>query len=95
MTRKNKNIAVIGGGHNGLICGSYLAKAGFKVDLYESRSEIGGMASTRELTDGYAVPGAAHLLHQSDSEIQKSLKLKKHGLSYAASGLKTVSINPQ
>jgi len=48
MTRKNKNIAIIGGGHNGLICGSYLAKAGFKVDLYEARSDIGGMASTRE-----------------------------------------------
>ena len=95
MTRKNKNIAIIGGGHNGLICGSYLAKAGFKVDLYESRSEIGGMASTREITDGYTVPGGAHLLHQNDSGIQKFLQLKKHGLSYAASGLKTVSINPK
>ena len=93
MTRKNKNIAVIGGGHNGLICGSYLAKAGFKVDLYESRSEIGGMASTREITDGYTVPGGAHLLHQNDSGIQKSLQLKKHGLSYAVSGLKTVSVS--
>ena len=81
MTRKNKNIAIIGGGHNGLICGSYLAKAGFKVDLYEARSDIGGMASTRELADGYTVPGAAHLLHQIDSGIQKSLKLKQHGLS--------------
>ena len=95
MTRKNKNIAIIGGGHNGLICGSYLAKAGFKVDLYEARSDIGGMASTRELADGYKVPGAAHLLHQIDSGIQKSLKLKQHGLSYAVSGLKTVSINPK
>ena len=95
MTRKNKNIAIIGGGHNGLICGSYLAKAGFKVDLYEARSDIGGMASTRELADGYTVPGAAHLLHQIDSGIQKSLKLKQHGLSYAVSGLKTVSINPK
>ena len=95
MTRKNKNIAIIGGGHNGLICGSYLAKAGFKVDLYEARSDIGGMASTRELADGYMVPGAAHLLHQIDSGIQKSLKLKQHGLSYAVSGLKTVSINPK
>ena len=41
MTRKNKNIAIIGGGHNSLVSAAYLAKAGFNVELYESRSEVG------------------------------------------------------
>ena len=94
MTRKNKNIAIIGGGHNSLVSSAYLAKAGFNVELFESRSEIGGMASTKELIDVYKVPGAAHLLHQTDTRIHKALKLDQHGLTFVASGLKTISINP-
>ena len=94
MTRKNKNIAIIGGGHNSLVSSAYLAKAGFNVELFESRSEIGGMASTKELIDGYKVPGAAHLLHQTDTKIHKTLKLDQHGLTFVATGLKTISINP-
>ena len=94
MTRKNKKIAIIGAGHNSLVCAAYLAKAGFSVNVYETRSDVGGMASTRELAEGYKIPGAAHLLHQVDSKIHKSLKLDKHGLAYVASGLKTISINP-
>ena len=46
MTRKNKKIAIIGAGHNSLVCAAYLAKSGFSVDVYESRSDVGGMAST-------------------------------------------------
>ena len=91
MTRKNRNIAIIGGGHNSLVSAAYLAKAGFNVELFESRSEVGGMASTKELVDGYKVPGVAHLLHQTDTKIHKSLNLKKHGLAFAASGQKTIS----
>lgn len=94
MTRKNKDIAIIGAGHNSLVCAAYLSKAGFNVDVYESRSDVGGMASTREFAEGYKVPGAAHLMHQTDSKIHQSLQLEKHGLTYAASNLKTISINP-
>ena len=47
MTKKNKKIAVVGAGHNSLVCAAYLAKAGFSVDVYESRSQVGGMASTK------------------------------------------------
>ena len=51
MTRKNRNIAIIGGGHNSLVSAAYLAKAGFNVELFESRSEVGGMASTKEFLE--------------------------------------------
>jgi len=30
MTNSNYDVIIIGGGHNGLICGSYLAKSGQK-----------------------------------------------------------------
>ena len=91
MTKKNKKIVIIGGGHNALTCSGYLAKRGFSVELYEARSQIGGMASTREFAKGYKVPGAAHLLHMLDANIQKYLNLKKHGpVSYTHLTLPTI-----
>ncbi len=50
---------IIGGGHNGLILGNYLAKAGLKTLILERRLEIGGGLSTEEVT----IPGFLHNLH--------------------------------
>ena len=93
MTKKNKKIAVVGAGHNSLVCATYLAKAGFSVDVFESRSQVGGMVGSRKLGEEYTVPGAAHLLSHIDESVFKKLNLKKHGLEYAAQNLKTVSLN--
>ena len=49
----NKKIAVVGAGHNALVCATYLAKSGFTVDVFESRSQIGGMIGSRKLGDEY------------------------------------------
>jgi len=50
---------IIGGGHNGLILGNYLAKAGLRTGILERRLEIGGGLSTEEIT----IPGFLHNLH--------------------------------
>jgi phytoene dehydrogenase-like protein len=94
MTKMNKKIAVVGAGHNALICATYLAKSGFTVDVFESRSQIGGMIGSRKLGDEYSVPGAAHLLHHIDESVFKKLNLQKYGLEYSAKDLKTISLNP-
>ena len=39
---------VIGAGHNGLVCATYLARAGRKVLVLERSSVLGGMAGTRQ-----------------------------------------------
>ena len=39
-------VIVVGAGHNGLICAAYLARAGIDTLLLETRSEVGGCAST-------------------------------------------------
>ena len=48
MKDKSYDVAIIGAGPNGLICGAYLAKAGLKVILLENRHETGGGLDTLE-----------------------------------------------
>ena len=45
-SRHDAEIIVVGGGHNGLICAAYLARAGHDTLLVEARSQVGGCAST-------------------------------------------------
>ena len=47
MTSSVSNpVVIVGGGHNGLVCASYLARAGRKVQILEARQSVGGGAST-------------------------------------------------
>ncbi len=40
---------IVGAGHNGMVCGSLLAKAGKKVLILEAAAQVGGAAVTRSL----------------------------------------------
>lgn len=71
---------VIGGGHNGLVCAAYLAKAGKKVCVVERRHVLGGCATTEELWPGYRVSTAAYVISLFLPQIIKDLKLNENGL---------------
>ncbi|HXV78819.1 MAG TPA: NAD(P)/FAD-dependent oxidoreductase, partial [Candidatus Binatia bacterium] len=71
---------IIGGGHNGLVTGAYLAKAGKTVLILERRSTLGGIAATEEIFPGFKYPTCAHLAGMFSQEIIAELELKKHGL---------------
>ena len=43
ISRIQLSVSIIGAGPSGLSCAYFLAKAGFKVDVYESKSRAGGM----------------------------------------------------
>ena len=86
------DIVVVGGGHNGLACAAFLAKAGRRVLVVEAADRLGGTAANRELAAGIEGPGCAHILHQLHPAVRKQLKLKKHGLKLAARRLPTVSL---
>ena len=49
---------IVGGGHNGLVCGFYLARAGLKVRICEARDVVGGAAVTETV---FAWPGVGRL----------------------------------
>jgi phytoene dehydrogenase-like protein len=72
---------VIGGGHNGLVCAAYLAKAGQNVCVLERRHVLGGCATTEELWPGYKVSTAAYVISLFLPQIIRELKLKEYGLT--------------
>jgi phytoene dehydrogenase-like protein len=67
---------IVGAGHNGMVCGSLLAKAGKKVLILEAAAQVGGAAITRSFAEGYSVSACAHLLYQLQPQVQKELGLK-------------------
>ena len=73
---------VVGGGHNGLVCASYLAKQGKRVAVFESRKVLGGASVTEELIPGYKFSRGAYLGGLLRPTIIKELKLDQYGLEF-------------
>ena len=70
---------VIGGGHNGLVNGAYLAKAGLKVLILERRHLVGGAAITEELRPGFWFTTFSYALSLLRPQIIHDLELTKYG----------------
>ena len=71
---------IVGGGHNGLACAAYLAKAGLKVLVLERRHIIGGAAVTRELHDGWKYSNCSYVCSMMRQALHRDLDLSRHGL---------------
>lgn len=93
MTNVNYDAIVIGAGHNGLICATYLAKAGRKVLVLEANEALGGAANTSEFSKGFSVSACAQWLTQLSPDVSKDMALEKHGLRYAARDLDTIALD--
>jgi phytoene dehydrogenase-like protein len=70
---------VIGGGHNGLVNGAYLAKAGLRTLILERRNVVGGAAITEELRPGFWFTTFSYALSLLRPDIIHDLELTKHG----------------
>jgi len=78
-----RDVVIIGGGHNGLACAAYLAKAGLDVLVLEKRDVLGGAAATEEPWPGYRVSSASYVVSLMPPQIVRELDLKRFG--YAVS----------
>src|SRR5512139_3560 len=76
---KTYDAIVVGGGHNGLVNGAYLAKAGLKVLIVERRDRVGGAAITEELRPGFWFTSFSYALSLIRPDIVQDLELVKHG----------------
>jgi phytoene dehydrogenase-like protein len=71
---------IIGGGHNGLVCASYLAAAGLKVTVLERRGVVGGAAVTEEFHPGFLNSVASYTVSLLNPKVIRDLDLPAHGL---------------
>src|SRR6202790_1894821 len=77
---KPRDVLIVGGGHNGLVCAAYLAAAGLKVTVRERRGVVGGAAVTEEFHPGFRNSVAAYTVSLLNPKIISDLKLSEHGL---------------
>ena len=77
---KPRDIVIIGGGHNGLVCAAYLAAAGLTVTVLESRGVVGGAAVTEEFHPGFRNSVAAYTVSLLNPKVIRDLDLPRHGL---------------
>ena len=74
-----RDVVIIGGGHNGLACAAYLAKAGLDVLVLEKRGVVGGAAATEEPWPGYRVSSASYVVSLMPPQLVRELDLKRFG----------------
>ena len=77
---KTYDAIVIGGGHNGLVCAAYLARAGQDVLVLERRHVLGGAAVTEELHPGFHFSVCSYVVSLLRPSIIRDLELARHGL---------------
>jgi phytoene dehydrogenase-like protein len=91
---RNREIAIIGAGIGGLAAAAYLARAGFKVCVFEARPLPGGLAASEQTGQGFSMPIGVDGVHALDPRLVKELKLAKRGLRFAVRDMSLVGLRP-
>ena len=74
------DVVVVGGGHNGLVAAAYLAKAGLRTVVCESRPTVGGAAVTEQpFGPDYHVTSLSYVVSLLPPSLVADLQLERHG----------------
>ena len=94
MTRGagNWDAVVVGGGHNGLVCGAYLARSGMRTLIVERREAVGGALATAEILPGARIPVYAHTVGRLRGSIARDLGLAADGLRLVQPAARVTSL---
>ncbi len=80
MATQRYDAVIVGGGHNGLVCAAYLARAGRRVLVVERDEIVGGAARTQEVFPGFRFSVFSYVVSLLRPEIIRDLDLPRHGL---------------
>ncbi len=89
-----RDIVIIGGGHNGLITAFYLAKAGYKPLVIERNAQVGGAAVTDEFHPGFRCSTLAHTAGPILPSVVRDMQLEKHGLRFITPEVCVTALSP-
>src|ERR1700758_3754270 len=89
---EQRDIIIVGGGHNGLVTAFYLAKAGFKPLVIERRAQPGGAAITDEFHNGFRCSTLAHTAGPIRPDVMRDMQLEKQGLRLITPEVAVVSL---
>ena len=90
--RTHYDCIIVGGGHNGLVCATLLARNGRSVLLLEAAGQVGGAAVTREFYPGFRVSAGAHLMHSMPADLMRDLQLDAMGLQWAVRAMPSTAL---
>jgi phytoene dehydrogenase-like protein len=79
MSTQRYDALIIGGGHNGLVCAFYLARAGLKVRVLERRHVVGGAAVTEEFHPGFRNSTASYTVSLLRPKVIADMGLLERG----------------
>ncbi len=88
------DVAIVGGGPNGLIAAAYLARAGLRTIVVERRHEVGGGLATEEtLFPGYYTnPHAVYHMMTDYMPLFRDFDLDAHGLTFVKPNAQTAAV---
>jgi phytoene dehydrogenase-like protein len=89
LATRTWDVIVVGAGHNGLACAAYLARAGRRVLVIESRTRVGGACTIEEPFPGVRMSPCAYLAGLLHPLVIEELDLPRRGYQWtpAVNGL--------